>query len=184
MALSQFQWIAVGLAIAVVLIPVVRWFWKKFDMPSKWALEILQQRENDEQEAEMWAGIESQVEAEKNEKRELEMKQKEKQERAGKSLDADESVDVWNKLGIDVPIEPVKREEPPPVVIENSSEIVDSYVESENSEKPEEPDWELVEKMSNLSEPLEGVPDAPDLEELSDEELESKEEDSGWADDW
>ena len=38
--------------------------------------------------------------------------------------------------------------------------------------------------MSNLSEPLEGVPDAPDLEELSDEELESKEEDSGWADDW
>ena len=112
------------------------------------------------------------------------MKQKEKQERAGKSLDADESVDVWNKLGIDVPIEPVKREEPPPVVIENSSEIVDSHVESENSEKPEEPDWELVEKMSNLSEPLEGVPDAPDLEELSDEELESKEEDSGWADDW
>ena len=55
---------------------------------------------------------------------------------------------------------------------------------SPTSEKPEEPDWELVEKMSNLSEPLEGVPDAPDLEELSDEELESKEEDSGWADDW
>lgn len=184
MALSQFQWIAVGLAIAVVLIPVVRWFWKKFDMPSKWALEILQRRENEEQEAEMWAEIEAQVEAEKNAKREFEMKQKEKQERAGRVLDEEESIDVWNKLGIDVPIEPVKREEPPSVVIEKSSDITEPLVESANSENPEEPDWELVEKMSNLSEPLEGVPDAPDLEELSDEDLESKEEESGWADDW
>ena len=117
MALSLFQWIGLGLAIALILIPTVRWFWKRFDLPSKWALELLMRKEKESEEAEMWAGIEAQVEAEEKARREFEMKQREKQERAGKSLDEEQSVDAWTKLGIDVPIQPIEREEAPAEVL-------------------------------------------------------------------
>ena len=165
MALGLFQWIGVGLVIAIILIPLARWFWKRFDMPSKFAIEYFKQKQRDAEEEEMWAGIESQIEAEEKSKLEFEMKQREKQQAAGKALDPEESAEVWNKLGIDVPIQPVKREEAPPVVLENT-------VLANPSKNTEEPDWELVDKMSKLAEPVEGIPDAPDLEQLSKEESE------------
>ena len=186
MALSLFQWIGVGLGVAIVLIPTARWFWKKFDQPSKRALEIMKRHEEDAEEAEVWAGIEAQVESEIAAKREFEMKQREKQERSGKSLDEDKSTDAWTKLGIDVPIQPVEREEVPPI-LEEAIDESDSDDETEHEESPDEldePDWELVEKMSKLAEPVDGVPDAPDLDELSGEEFGSKEEDPDWPFYW
>ena len=202
MALSLFQWIGVGLGVAIVLIPTARWFWKKFDQPSKRSLEIMKRHEEDAEEAEVWAGIEAQVEAETAAKREFEMKQREKQERSGKSLDEDTSANAWTKLGVDVPIQPVEREEAPPVILEKAIEESDSDDEVEFEETPDvpdvpdeaeepeepdeadEPDWELVEKMSKLAEPVGGVPAAPDLDELSDEESGSKEEDPDWPFYW
>jgi len=147
-------------------------------MPSKRAVEIMQRQEKEQHEAEMWAGIEAQVEAETSAKRESEMKQREKQERGGKTLDEVESVDVWNKLGIDVPIKPVDREIAPPVTLEKTpsdeetddESLAEPGDEAEQAEAPDEPDWELIDKMANLSEPMEGVPDAPDLQELVIEE--------------
>ena len=167
MALGLFQMIGIGLAIALILIPIVRWFWKRFDMPSKFALEVLRRKEIEAEEAEMWAGIEAQVEAEETARREFEMKQKEKQERAGKSLDETQSADVWNKLGIDVPVQPVEREIAPPVVEQLEAEVMDLTLDNAlKSSNPDEPDWELVQKMSKLDKPIEGIPEAPDLEEL------------------
>ena len=136
-----------------------------FDKPSKRALEILKQQEEDAEEAMVWAGIEEQVEIEKALKRESEMKQKEKQERSGKSLDEESSAELWNKLGIDVPIQPVEREKASPIELEEKPVQTGS---------PAEPDWELVEKMSKLDKPLEGVPEAPDLDELLGEISESE----------
>ena len=202
--MSLFQWIGLGLGLAIILLPIARWFWKRFDMPSKRAVEIMQRQEKEQHEAEMWAGIEAQVEAEASEKRESEMKQREKQERGGKSLDEVESVGVWNKLGIDVPIKPIDREIAPPVILESrlegqeSESTLESKDEPEPIEVPEEPDWELVEKMANLSEPIAGVPNAPDLQELTIKEPspieeepqiisikeESSEEESDWPVDW
>ena len=159
-------------------------------MPSKWALEHRQRQQKEAQEAEMWASIESRVEAEESSKRDFEMKQKQKHQLAGKSLDEDQSVDVWNKLGIDAPITPVKREQPPPVNLENDSEGKTEKSSNGDVVKPvpEEPDWELVDKMAKLSEPVEGVPGAPDLEELSSmveaDETDSGQTKAGWADDW
>ena len=172
MALGLFQMIGIGLAIALVLIPIVRWFWKRFDMPSKFALEVLRRKEIEAEEAEMWAGIEAQVEAEETARREFEMKQKEKQERAGKSLDETQSAEVWNKLGIDVPIQPVEREIAPPIVAEKETEVIELTLDNalKPSKGPEEPDWELVQKMSKLDRPVEGIPEAPDLDSLSEEE--------------
>ena len=172
MALALFQIIGIGLAIALILIPIVRWFWKRFDMPSKFALEVLRRKEIEAEEAKMWAGIEAQVEAEEVARREFEMKQKEKQERAGKSLDETQSAEVWNKLGIDVPIQPVEREIAPPIVEESETEVIELTLDNalKPSQSPEEPDWELVQKMSKLDKPVEGIPEAPDLDSLSEEE--------------
>ena len=169
--MGLFQMIGIGLAIALILIPIVRWFWKRFDMPSKFALEVLRRKEIEAEEAEMWAGIEAQVEAEESARREFEMKQKEKQERAGKSLDETQSADAWNKLGIDVPVQPVEREIAPPIVEQPEAEAMDLTLDNAlKSSNPDEPDWELVQKMSKLDKPIEGIPRAPDLDRLSEEE--------------
>ena len=172
MALALFQIIGIGLAIALILIPIVRWFWKRFDMPSKFALEVLRRKEIEAEEAEMWAGIEAQVEAEEVARREFEMKQKEKQERAGKSLDEIQSAEVWNKLGIDVPIQPVEREIAPQIVEKKETEAIELTLDNalKPSKSPDEPDWELVQKMSKLDKPVEGVPEALDLDSLLEEE--------------
>lgn len=171
MALGLFQMIGIGLAIALILIPIVRWFWKRFDMPSKFALEVLRRKEIEAEEAEMWAGIEAQVEAEETARREFEMKQKEKQERAGKSLDETQSADIWNKLGIDVPVQPVEREIAPLIVEQQEIEAIDLTMDNAlKSNNPDEPDWELVQKMSKLDKPIEGIPEAPDLDRLLEEE--------------
>ena len=172
MALSLFQWIGIGLFVALVLIPSVRWFWKRFDMPSKFALETMRQQKKDAAEARMWSSIEAKVQAEEDARQALEIRQREKQESAGKSLDAEQSADVWNKLGIDTPIQPVQRVEAPPVVLEKSESTIELTMENalKLDNKPEAPDWELVEKMSNLDKPVEGVPEAPDLDILSDDD--------------
>ena len=172
MALSLFQWIGLGLFVALVLIPSVRWFWKRFDMPSKFALETMRQQRKDAAEARMWSSIEAKVQAEEDARQALEIRQREKQENSGKSLDAEQSADVWNKLGIDTPIQPVERVEAPPVVLEKSESTIELTMENalKHDNKPEAPDWELVEKMSNLDKPVEGVPEAPDLDILSDDD--------------
>jgi hypothetical protein len=172
MALSLFQWIGLGLFVALVLIPTVRWFWKRFDMPSKFALETMRQQKKDAAEARMWSSIEAKVQAEEDARQALEIRQIEKQESAGKSLDAEQSADVWNKLGIDTPIQPVERVEAPPVVLEKSESTIELTMENalKLENKPDAPDWELVEKMSNLDKPMEGVPEAPDLDMLSDDD--------------
>ena len=172
MALSLFQAIGIGLFVALVLIPSVRWFWKRFDMPSKFAIETMRQQKKDAAEARMWSSIEAKVQAEEDARQALEIRQREKQESAGKSLDAEQSADVWNKLGIDTPIQPVERIEAPPVVLEKSEPTIELTMNNalKLDNKPDAPDWELVEKMSNLDKPVEGVPEAPDLDILSDED--------------
>ena len=163
MAFSLFQWIGLGFVVALVLIPTVRWFWRRFDMPSKFALETFRIRKQEAEEAEMWAGIEAQIKLEEDKMQEIEIKRKERDLVASKSLSDDQSAMVWNKLGIDVPIQPVEREKtsqleqqisPIELTMENALDI---------KSPPQEPDWELIEKMSNLDKPTEGVPEAPDL---------------------
>ena len=159
MALSLYQYLVFGLVTAVVLIPIVRWFWKRFDLPSKRALKIFQRQEEDEKEREMWAMIEAKVETENQAKAEFDNRQKAKQESAGKSLDDTESETVWASLGVEAPLQPVQREVAP--ALETPQE------ESETKEGVEEPDWELVKRLENLGDPVQGVPNAPDLEELN-----------------
>ena len=171
MALSLFQWIGIGLAIAIVLIPIARWFWKRFDLPSKFALETIRRQKQEDEEAEMWAGIEAQVQAAEDEKRKSEIKRMERETAAGWSLDEGESAAAWNKLGIDAPVQPVERVIAAAIVEEQETEVIELTLENAlKSGNPDEPDWELIEKMSNLDKPTEGVPEAPDLDELTETE--------------
>lgn len=162
MALSLYQLIAIGLAVALILIPIVRWFWLRFDMPSKWVVADKKRRKEEEEEAEMWAKIEDRIAEEKSSQREFEMLRKQKQESAGKSLNEVESSDAWTKLGIHVPLNPVVKNETSDIIIEKKIQP--------NGQSPSAPDWELIDRMSKLSEPLEGIPHAPDLELLHEEE--------------
>ena len=154
MALSLYQYLIIGFVTAAILIPIVRWFWKRFDLPSKRALKILKRQEEDEKEREMWAMIEAKVEEDTQAKIEFDNKQKAKQESAGKVLDDTESETAWASLGIEAPLQPVEREVAP------SLDLL------EPEEEAQEPDWELIKRLENLGDPVEGVPSAPDLEEL------------------
>ncbi|MCS5526013.1 MAG: hypothetical protein NZ737_02910 [Candidatus Poseidoniaceae archaeon] len=169
MELSLFEYLGIGLAVAIVLIPIARWFWKRFDLPSKRAVALMEREAEEGHEKAMWASIEAQVEAETQAVREYEMKQKAKQDSAGRTLDEAESDDAWTKLGIDIPIQPVAKIEAPPVVLSKPVEEVPE--EEEPTSQTEEPDWELVERMEKLSNPLEGVPEAPDLNVLDNEQM-------------
>ena len=160
MALSLFHWIGIGLVIALVLIPVVRWFWKRFDMPSKLAIESLKRRKQEAKEAELWEKIESQIEYEKRNQKDFFDRQKMKEDNSGKSMNAAEAANAWSKLGVDSPLEPVKKVER--IGTKTSVESLSKDItHSQNS--VEEPDWELIKRMSELSEPTDGVPEALDL---------------------
>ena len=172
MALSLFEYLGIGLAVAIVLIPIARWFWKRFDLPSKRAVALMEREAEEGHEKAMWASIEAQVEAEKQIAREFEMKQKAKQESVGRTLDKEESAGAWTKLGIDIPMQPVAKVEASPVVLSNPVEEVPD--DEESASQVEEPDWELVSRMEKLSNPLEGVPEAPDLHALDNEQMEEK----------
>ena len=161
MELTLFQWIGIGLVIALILIPIVRYFWKRFDLPSKRAQELMKQSEEEAIESRMWQSVEAQVEAEKQLVRQIEMKRKENQEKSGKSLSKGESKTAWKALGIEAPIQPVKRNVVSKVSTQSDENSERDSVQVENNQQ--EPDWELIEKMSNLDKPLEGVPEAPDL---------------------
>ena len=164
MELTLFQWIGIGLVIALILIPIVRYFWKRFDLPSKRAQELMKQSEEEAIESRMWQSVEAQVEAEKQLVREIEMKRKENQEKSGKSLSKGESKTAWKALGIEAPIQPVKRNVVSQVSTQSDENSESDKIQVENNQQ--EPDWELIEKMSNLDKPVEGVPEAPDLDSL------------------
>ena len=161
MELTLFQWIGIGLVIALTLIPIVRYFWKRFDLPSKRAQELMKQSEEEAIESRMWQSVEAQVEAEKQLVREIEMKRKENQEKSGKSLSKGESKSAWKALGIEAPIQPVERNVVSQVSTQSDENSESDKIQVENNQQ--EPDWELIEKMSNLDKPVEGVPEAPDL---------------------
>ncbi len=167
MELSLFQWIGIGLVVAIILIPIVRWFWKRFDMPSKRAQELMKQTKEEAAETRMWQSIEAQVEAEKAAAREIEMKRKENQEKSGKSMSEGESENAWAALGIEVPIQPVEREKPPEVKPEPTENTEILTQNDEQEKNTQEPDWELISKMSNLDKPEEGVPEALDLDTVA-----------------
>ena len=91
-----------GLVIAIILIPIVWWFWKKFDRPSDQQIEYEEAKAKQKEEAQMWAQIEKEMRDQEKVAKEAASKALAKID-ARKRADAVNSVDVanaWSSLGM------------------------------------------------------------------------------------
>jgi len=159
--LSPFQWIGIGLTIALLSIPIVRWFWKKFDMPSKLAMDVIRRDKIESREIEMWGEVENRQNMIEPIGGKLKI-DKINDDGSVNLLDKDQTAIAWSKLGIEKPLQPVEKT----VSALDVSEESKSFEEPEKESYADAPDWELIKKMSELSSPIQGVPGAPDLGSL------------------
>ena len=91
-----------GLLIAIILIPIVWWFWKKFDRPSDEQIEFEETKAKQKEEAQMWAQIEKEMRDQEKVAKEAASKALAKID-ARKRAEAVNSVDVanaWSSLGM------------------------------------------------------------------------------------
>jgi hypothetical protein len=58
------RFLVIGLVVAAVLVPVVRWFWNRFDRPTEAQLEFDEAKQKKREEERMWRQIEAQMRAE------------------------------------------------------------------------------------------------------------------------
>ena len=96
-----------GVAISLILIPTVRWFWKFWDRPSAEAIEIIQQRQDDKLEKEAWIAAEQAEREAEFEKLKWIRKPPAKQLTIGEKSDAldalDQTVIESENLGVIIP---------------------------------------------------------------------------------
>lgn len=70
--LPLVQLLLYGLVISLILIPVSRWFWKKWDRPSRQTKEEIVERRREREEERMWQEKEAEHQAEIAEKKKWE----------------------------------------------------------------------------------------------------------------
>ena len=100
------QWLLIGLAIAIVSLPLVRWFWKRWDKPTPEMIAHKEEQLEKAAEARVWAAMEAKIEAEvakKHEWAEIQMAKAVALVKA-KPLDEVSASKAWDALGVDEPI--------------------------------------------------------------------------------
>ena len=100
------QWLLIGLAIAIVSLPLVRWFWKRWDKPTPEMIAHNEEQIEKAAEARVWAAMEAKIDAEvakKNEWAEIQMAKAVALAKA-KPLDEVSASKAWDALGVDEPI--------------------------------------------------------------------------------
>ena len=100
------QWLLIGLAIAIVSLPLVRWFWKRWDKPTPEMIAHNEEQIEKAAEARVWAAMEAKIDAEvakKNEWAEIQMAKAVALVKA-KPLDEVSASKAWDALGVDEPI--------------------------------------------------------------------------------
>lgn len=91
-----------GLVIAIILIPIVWWFWKRFDRPSEELIEYQEAKAKQKEEAQMWAQIEQDMKNQEQVAKQAAANALAKIE-ARKRAESIKSVDVanaWSSLGM------------------------------------------------------------------------------------
>ena len=100
------QWLLIGLAIAIVSLPLVRWFWKRWDNPTAEMIAHKEEQLEKAAEARVWASMEAKIDAEvakKHEWAEIQMAKAVALVKA-KPLDEVSASKAWDALGVDEPI--------------------------------------------------------------------------------
>lgn len=172
------QWLLAGFVVSLLFIAIARWFWKRYDRPSKEAIEWQRQQEEKRKEQEVWESVEMQMrrEAVEAEQKAAFQLKREVAAASGKGPDARAVAKAFESLGsASKPIDDIETN-----AMENIPDLVevrqDHWDDAEESE-PQEPDWELVERLKRIAEseeteetPHPELPSAPTLPEFSEEE--------------
>ena len=141
------QWLLVGLAIAIVSLPLVRWFWRRWDKPTSEMIAHDEEQREQVAEERVWAAMEAQVDAEvtkKHEWAEIQMAKAVALVKA-KPLDEVSASKAWDALGVD---EPIIISTAPEVDVSDLLDQEQTMIESEEPPvESEEPPVESEEKV-------------------------------------
>ena len=166
MVLSPRGWIAVGAWLSLILVPVFHYYWKRWDRPSKAALDEMARRKHELEVKRAFELEDMKLRAEEAAQAKLEMEQRKRT--VPPQVDSEVLHDAWSQLGIQLKEEPLS--EPDEVDIPKIKEIIESLPEVEEEFVIPETGPILVELPKNtpIDEEPEQVVDelepAPDLE--------------------
>ena len=188
------RFLVIGLVVAAVLVPVVRWFWKRFDRPTEAQLEFEEAKQKKQEEERMWRQIEAQMRAEEAAAEEAAALARKRSELASQAAPRTANVDAaLGALGIeqvevgttDAPsTQEAKATEGAAAAIVDLTvfdeaeddadlavdEAVKISLDQDRAGAPE-PDWVLIDRLREMTErdeepALVDVPDMPDLDAL------------------
>ena len=151
------QWLLIGLVIAIVSLPLVRWFWKRWDKPTPEMIAHDEEQREQVAEARVWAAMEAKIDAEaakKHEWAEIQMAKAVALIKA-KPLNEVSASKAWDALGVD---EPIIISTAPEVDV---SDLLDQEETTIESEKPPVESEEKVEVPSMLDLPV--IPSEPQV---------------------
>ena len=107
---SIVTWLAGGLVLAIIGVPLVRWFWFRYDKPTPEMLEAQRQQKEMHAETKVWMKMEAKLAQEQAKRDEIhEMRRRKAMEAArAKPLDEDSAAIAWQALGMSstISIEP------------------------------------------------------------------------------
>ncbi len=179
-----------GLVVAAILVPIVRWFWSRFDRPTEAQIAYEEERARQKQEARMWAQIEAKMRADEAaaEEAAAEARYRLELEARAKGADRTQISGAISALGSEE-LQPVLREvkesrPAPKATVGAEAAVVDG--DALISQEPDDadlrvdgpaqvsleqdragapaPDWELIERLRALKERTEGGGDATMLD--------------------
>jgi len=198
------RFLVIGLVVAAVLVPLVRWFWARFDRPTEAQLEYEEAKRKKREEERMWRQIEAQMRAEEAAAEEAASLARKRAELAAQA--APRSSDVQAALGalgiekVQVNTTEASASNRPNATEGADAALVDDAVFEERTDDADlevegpakvsleqdragapAPDWVLIERLREMTEREEepapiDVPSMPDLDAL-DDAMEAIEED-------
>ena len=197
------RFLVIGLVVAAVLVPIVRWFWKRFDRPTEAQLEFEEAKQKKREEERMWRQIEAKMRAEEAAAEEAAAMARKRSELVAQA--APRAANVEAALGalgleqVEVPATDARSTNQAKATEGAEAAIVDVTTLEQDEDDADleveaavqvsldqdragapEPDWVLIDRLREMKEREEepapvDVPDMPDLDAL-DDALEAVEE--------
>ena len=204
---SIVTWLVGGLVVAAIGVPLVRWFWFRYDKPTPEMLEAQRQQKEMHAETKVWMKMEAKLAQEQAKRNEIqEMRRRKAMEAArAKPLDDNSAAMAWQALGMSSTIsietspisEPYVEGAPDPLMSSLNPDLsnqgtdaieISSIIPPEEKIEANRVDGEKVPK-DFIDEDVEGdsieIPAMIDLPPIGDkEEIESIEYDSDPFADW
>jgi hypothetical protein len=203
------QWLLIGLALAIVSLPLVRWFWKRWDKPTPEMVALKEEKREQNAEARVWAAMEAKIDAEtikKHEWAEVQMAKAVALVKA-KPLNEVSASKAWDALGVDEPIiisttpeidiSDLLEDEEEVTVIDNKSSIESEIKAVESEEKETVPSMvdlpatspEILLQVDDELPQDEQIPEISDIEDLEKDVIEHfaapvRQHDPDEEDDW